>query len=138
MGIKPYTFGDEPKRRVKKLSTQKEKKWSKKVKGKVQPASGATWHSKGDVKETLTKPEELFYRFLWDHKYTSNKTFRIDIDKWEDLRLNAFKAGGYLPGMVIELTSRKTGKSVELVVMEREDFMALKEMADLAIKEETE
>jgi len=133
-GIKPFTLGQDSPKKKKKKSTKQEKKWAETVDGKVQPASGATWHSKGDVKEKLAETKELFTKFLWDNKYTDSKSFRIKGDDWEKLKEYAFKAGGYIPGMQVEINSKELKKPVELIVIEKNDFLMLKEMVDLIIE----
>lgn len=133
-GIKPFTFGEEPNRRKKKKSKKQENKWAETVDGKTQPASGATWHSKGDVKEKLKNTKGMFTKFLWDNKYTEAKSFRIQAEDWERLRKDAYYAGGYLPGMEVEIINPSLKKPVSLVVIEKDDFLILRDMVNHLIE----
>jgi hypothetical protein len=117
---KPFSFEDTAKTRREK-SQKQEKRWAKKVGGKTQPASGAFWAAKGDVKE---KTSGILESFLWENKQTSKNSYRLTIDTWNEIREKAFQRGN-LPGMQIEL--HPPGVSpVRLVVLAEDDFLALR------------
>lgn len=131
----PFEVGTENSKIRRKLSQRQEKRWAGKVDGKPQPASGALWGAKGDVK--VRKPT-LDFRYLWENKYTSHKSFSISIDLWMDIYDKAVRReGGYTPGIQLEITHESLKEPLRLVIIDENDFLALKEQAEANTKEVT-
>jgi hypothetical protein len=127
----PFELGSVKPGEKKKTANRQEKRWAEKVHGKRQPASGALWNAKGDVKEHFTA---LFFNFLWDNKYTAQKAFKLSSEIWAKIRDEAYrKEGGYLPGLQVELRGHGISylpDPLRLVVIEEDDFLAMKEQAE--------
>lgn len=135
--VKPFQIGQEETSRDRKLkSKQQEHKWSKKVGGSTQPASGALWSAKGDVKERRRTLSRYLKNFLWENKYTSHQSYALSLETWLEIRDKAIrKEGGFLPGMQITFTHDKYGRllnlPVRLVVIDEETFLDLKEAVEM-------
>ena len=89
----------------------KETKDASLFKGRRTPKSGGFWSFPGDV---VTKD------FLIDSKTTEKKGFRITCGIWNKLFNEALKSRK-LPILSISLTS----KDIELVVLDKNDFISL-------------
>lgn len=86
------------------------------------------WGAKGDVKE---KYVALFENILWENKYTDKLSFSISIKLWKEVMEKAYLSeGGLIPGMQIEFTNPSLPRPLKLVVLDEEDFLFLKQMAE--------
>lgn len=92
---------------------EKEKKDAELFKGKRTPKSGGFWSFAGDV---------VTDTFLLDSKTTDKKGFRITDNIWRKLYNEALKARK-IPILSIFLTA----KDLELVVLDKNDFITLME-----------
>jgi hypothetical protein len=120
----PFQIGENSTKLKKKRSQKQEKRWANKVKGKPQPASGALWGARGDVKEQ----GQFLSKHLWENKYTTNKSYSLTLDVWNDIKEKALrKQGGYIPGMHIEFKDPSGKTILRLVVLEEDDYLDSKE-----------
>lgn len=90
-----------------------EKKTAKRMKGKTMPASGATWHSKGDFEAN---------GFLFDNKETAKRSFTVSEEMWRKIWFFATKRNLF-PALAIQINGAKT--PMRLVVIEEEMFTRL-------------
>lgn len=118
--VKPFCIGDERPDRKRKRSQKQEKRLAKKVGGRVQPGSGSTWGSKGDVK-TKGHFVEDDLAFLYECKYTDGKGFRVTVDLWKEISDKAFFEGKR-PALQLEI------KDLHLVVIEEDDWLSILDM----------
>ena len=96
---------DERKRR----SKEQEKRVAKELNGKTQPASGALWAAKADVRSDL---------FLVECKTTLKDSYRLTFNTWNKVYNEALKDGMRVPVMCIELEGGRT----KLAVMRTDDL----------------
>jgi len=78
-----------------KRSQAQEKKTAKELNGKVTPASGSKWHSKGDIRTD---------KFLVEVKTTTKPQYRLTLETWEKIYKEALRDGMRIPVMRIDLT----------------------------------
>lgn len=81
-------------KKIRKESVKQEQRRAKKLGGKTTPASGARWHSKGDVK---TKD------FLCECKMTEKDQYRLKFATWDKIRNEALHSGLRIPLMDIKI-----------------------------------
>ena len=118
-GRKPFSLNNKDTTRYRrKVSNKQESDWAKKTGGKTQIASGAFWHSKGDVREEC---EEILAGFCWENKYTAREFFRLSVDLWEEIREKAYGQGN-IPGIHLQFTNTELDEDVKLVFVECEKF----------------
>jgi len=89
---------------------KKEKKDAKDFKARRTPRSGGIWSFSGDLKND---------RFLIESKKTEKKGFNITNKIWEKVWAEALKSQR-MPLLSIEL-----GNEMEIVVLEKGDFLSL-------------
>lgn len=94
---------------IHKRSRLQENKAAKDYKGFRTPASGATWHSKGDVKTD---------DYLIECKSTINKSFSLKIDSLYKLKKQAL-IENKLPIFEVEFSD------ATYVILDKEDFLML-------------
>ena len=125
--VKPFSFGDKGKEsgRRKKKAEKREDKKAKETGGAKQPMSGGFKTAGGDVRES---PSTVLSTFLWDDKFTENKSFRITLEMWEKLRDEAYSQNN-LPALEIAIDPPRLKEPLELVVLEKEDFEELRQNA---------
>jgi hypothetical protein len=116
----PFDFSTPKQKKIN--SGKQEKRWAKKVKGRQQPASGALWGAKGDVKEARGVTS---LRFLWDNKYTIHKSYGISIETWNKIKEEAVRAG-CTPGLQLEFQDLSGKPILKLVVIEEDDFFEMR------------
>ena len=117
-----YNYDKDNSAKAKRRNSQKqEDRWAKLVGGNTQVASGAFWHSKGDVKEKVV---EILSNFCWENKYTSKGKFRIKKKTWLGIKEKAYTQGN-IPGMHIELQHPKFDDFIRLVVISKQEFDGL-------------
>ncbi len=90
-------------------SKKQEKRVASELKGRTQPASGALWGAKADVRSDL---------FLVECKTTSKSFYRLTFNVWNKIYNEALKDGMRIPVMCIDLEDGKT----RLAVMRYEDL----------------
>lgn len=83
--------------------------------GMKQPASGALWGAKGDVK--------IGKLALGDCKSTENKGIRVSKDMWEKIKKETFESGQDMP--FLQLCIKDTEP---LIVISEDDFKMLLEV----------
>lgn len=93
----------------KRSSKKQEELVAKEVEGRLTPASGALWGSKGDVKSDL---------FLFECKTTSHDFYTLSFTTWDKIYKEALKERLRIPVMQIDLNSGKD----RLAVMRSEDI----------------
>ena len=97
------------------LSKRHEKNIAEAVGGKAVPASGAFWHSKGDVRSDA---------FLIEGKATMHASFSVKKAIWEKIRREALLTGR-IPVLMLRIQDR------DLVVLDLEDFLAIAFKGDM-------
>jgi len=97
---------------VKKKSQKQERKTAKEIGGRTTPASGAKWHSKGDVKNS---------NFLIECKTTDKTYYSLTIPIWEKICREARRDGMKTPVMRIDL-KEVMGDVRSMAVMNYADF----------------
>lgn len=80
----------------KRNSKNQESRVAKEVLGKVTPASGALWGSKGDVRNDL---------FLIECKTTKKDFYSLTFTVWDKIYVEAIKDGLRIPVMCIDLNN---------------------------------
>lgn len=80
----------------KRNSKNQESRVAKEVSGKVTPASGALWGSKGDVRNDL---------FLIECKTTKNDFYSLTFTVWDKIYVESIKDGLRIPVMCIDLNN---------------------------------
>jgi len=95
----------------KRRSKLQEARTAKDFRGRVTPASGSQWHSKGDVK---TK------NWLIECKTTTKQSYSLKVQTWHKIWKEAMSEGRD-PLMVIDFAEDDTS----LVVIDKEDFLAI-------------
>lgn len=80
----------------KRNSKNQESRVAKEVSGKVTPASGALWGSKGDVRNDL---------FLIECKTTKKDFYSLTFTVWNKIYVEAIKDGLRIPVMCIDLNN---------------------------------
>ena len=91
---------------------QKEKRDAKDFGGRLMPRSGGLWFAKGDSRND---------KFLIDSKTTKYKGYNITAKLWKKLEREGLLVGR------IPLLSVEFGEEVELVVLDKNDFISLME-----------
>lgn len=102
---------------VKKQANKQEKEFAKRTKalgGNRQPASGAFWSAKGDVK--------IGKYALGDNKQTKYKSFKIDKQMWKKIKQEALEQRKEIPFLQIEMVEVEP-----LIVISENDFLMLLE-----------
>ena len=92
-----------------KQSQKHEKRIAKRIGGKTRAASGAFWSGKGDVRND---------EYLWEHKYTSKKSFSVTrtvLDKIEEEAI----MDGRTPVLGLHIDGK------DYVVLTEDDFIEL-------------
>lgn len=98
---------------VRKRSQRQEKRVAKEIGGKVTPASGALWGSKGDARAS---------EFLVECKTTLTDKYILKAKTWLKIKEEALKDGLRTPVMCIEV--RDGCRDYNIAVMEQTDFEA--------------
>jgi hypothetical protein len=111
--VKPFSLLDEetPQKRRKK-SKKQELSLADMVGGKVQPASGAKWYRKGDVRQE---------GFLYENKTTSHGSFSISLSLWEEIKKKAMMTEAKTPGLQLDLANG----TVRLMVIDLNDWVEI-------------
>lgn len=94
-----------------RISKLQEKKTAASFGGRTTPGSGNQWHSKGDVRTPS---------WLIECKATAKLSYSLKAETWSKIRTEALLEGRD-PLMAIEFIDQ----DVSLVVLDREDFLAL-------------
>lgn len=79
-------------------SKNQENKVAKELSGRVTPASGALWGSKGDVKSD---------KFLVECKTTEKEFYTLTFNVWDKIYREAIKEGLRIPVMCIDIMNGK-------------------------------
>ena len=95
-------------------SQRQEKSIAKAIGGRTVPASGAFWSRKGDVRSA---------DLLVEAKTTDAASFAIKRTVWDKIRKEAL-LDGRIPVLAVQIQGRN------LVVLDEEDFLALRGYAD--------
>lgn len=121
MSKRPKWFDDEigidPEEGVKARANRLEKKLAErlsKIGGQRQPASGAFWNNKGDVK--------IGHLALGDSKSTKNKSINISKRQWEKIKKECLEGGKDIPFLQLQMNETEP-----LVVLSENDFIMLLE-----------
>lgn len=85
-------------KKVKKLSSNQEKKIAKEVGGRVTIGSGNLWFNKGDVRNK---------DYLIEAKITGENYYPLSLSTWEKIRKEAILDGLRIPVMCIETNKGK-------------------------------
>ena len=96
-------------------SRKQERRLAKEIGGHTTPASGAFWSRKGDVRSD---------RYLVEAKRTDKASISIKADVWDKIRREAI-IDGRIPVLALQIGS------VDLAVLDWEDFLALDSREDL-------
>lgn len=94
---------------TKRKSINQERAVAKSLKGRVTPASGALWGSKGDVRNQ---------QFLVECKITEKAAYRLEYTTWHKIKSEANHDGMREPAMCIGLQNGK----VNLAVLQLDSF----------------
>ena len=94
----------------KRKSKRQESIVAKELSGRVQPASGALWGAKADVRSDL---------FLVECKTTAKDYYQLSFNVWDKINREALKEGMRIPVMCIDLNDGKE----RVAVMRTDDLM---------------
>ena len=94
-------------KQVKKRSIKQEKNTARELCGRLTPASGARWHSKGDIRTQ---------NFLVECKATEKDYYNLNYKVWDKIKDEAVRDGLRTPVMRIDLQN-KYGDIVSLAVI---------------------
>lgn len=83
---------------IKRKSKKQESKVAKELSGRTQPASGALWGAKADVRSDL---------FLVECKITSKDYYQLSFSVWDKIYHEALKDSLRIPVMCIDLNDGK-------------------------------
>jgi hypothetical protein len=97
-------------------SRRQEKRAAADLGGRVQPASGAMSHAKGDVRTVGS--------VLAECKTTSKKSYNLKLAEWQKVQSEA--RGGEMPVMQVEFQGQ-FGMHTKLAVISWADFLSMRE-----------
>jgi len=97
---------------IQKRSRKQERATAKDLKGRTTPATGARWHSKGDVRSD---------KFLVECKITEKRSYSLPLKVWEKILNEARRDGFRTPAMCIEVHGN-LGDPIVLAVLDRDTY----------------
>lgn len=86
---------------------RQEKSLAARRRGSRQPGSGSGWRRRNDVREGRS--------ILWEAKYTSGVSIKVELTVWSGLRKNAMMEGA-MPALALRIGE------TDLVVISQDDF----------------
>jgi hypothetical protein len=104
---------------IKRKSKKQEEATAKQFGGKVQPASGAMYFAKADVRTGETGVGFNDSDFLIENKYTDKASYSLKKQIWEKIEKEALKDNMRTPLMQIDIQDK------QLVVLNKSDFLSL-------------